>query len=186
MTKTTEATWYADYFARPIWVADMAGAKPSLESLKVAHAFGKPGKQSLALAMAMRATGVTGSEIQIACGAPQNNHRRGLITEGLFKRIPHPSRGNVTVYKIELSDKGRKAMATAAAKAEPVEAKPAKAAKPEKAKPAKVKAVKKAKAKKAAPAPEPGKPAADGSVLIKAKPEAVPVAPVTPTPEAVN
>jgi hypothetical protein len=68
------------------WPVKQLGPKPSDELLATAHAFGRAGKQSLALAMAMRECGVTQGQIQIACGAPQNNHRIGLVRDGTFKR----------------------------------------------------------------------------------------------------
>lgn len=94
------------------WQSKQLGSKPTAEQLTVAHAFGRPGKQSLALAMAMRAEGVTAAQIQIAAGAPQNNHRRGLLSEGLFKReaVAANDLGH-TVYKIALTAKGTAAMA---------------------------------------------------------------------------
>ena len=139
MSKPNEATWYSNVFAKPIWSGKLAGSKPSVAQLQLAHQFGKPGKQSLALAMAMRDGGVTASQIQLACGAPQNNHRRGLITEGMFKRVPAPpSVEGHTVYKIELTPKGQASIdRTAKAEAAKGEAKPAKAkaSKPRAAKP---------------------------------------------------
>lgn len=122
------------------------GPKPSEQHLTTALAFSKhqkPGKETFALAMAMRDAGVTAGQIQIACGAPQNNHRRGLITEGLFKRdmtVPNTEQGH-TVYKITLTAKGEAAIKrreAAAAKAtvdggtadKPAKVKKAKASKP--------------------------------------------------------
>ncbi len=86
----------------------LAGSKPTTEMLETAHAFGKPGKQSLALAMAMRDEGVTGQQISLICSNPQNNHRRGLIEAALLKRVnmPKTSAGH-TVYKVEVTAKGK-------------------------------------------------------------------------------
>lgn len=93
------------------WSTKQLGSKPTDELLNVAHAFGRPGKQSLALALAMRPEGVSGSQIVMVCGAPQNNHRRGLIAGGLFKREPIPAneQGH-SVYKIKLTAKGEAAI----------------------------------------------------------------------------
>ena len=105
----SEANWYGTVFKS--WQAKLAGSKPTAEMLATAHAFGKPGKQSLALAMAMRDEGVTNSQIMVACGNPQNNHRRGLIEAALFKRLPvAPAAAGHTVYKIELTAKGNAAI----------------------------------------------------------------------------
>lgn len=132
--KNDATGWYANTFKG--WQSKLLGRKPTAAELAIAHAFGKPGKQSLALAMAMRENGVTAGQIQIACGAPQNNHRRGLITEGMFKReaVP-PSNEGHTVYKITLSPKGDKALKAKAEapKAEAKADKPAKAVKAAKA-----------------------------------------------------
>lgn len=84
------------------------GNKPTAELLETAHCFGRAGKQSLALAMAMRTEGVTAGQIVMACGAPQNNHRRDVIAAGWFKRdmnVPANDAGH-TVYQIKLTPKG--------------------------------------------------------------------------------
>jgi hypothetical protein len=101
------------------WPVKLAGPKPANELLEIAHAFGKPGKQSLALAMCMRDEGATGGQIYSVCSAPQNNHRRGLIEAAYMKRVAMPKtvEGH-TVYKIEVTPKGKQAMARVAAKAE--------------------------------------------------------------------
>lgn len=122
------------------------GNKPTAELLETAHCFGRAGKQSLALAMAMRTEGVTAGQIVMACGAPQNNHRRDVIAAGWFKRdmnVPANDAGH-TVYQIKLTPKGeaeakkrREALAATAVDGEAVT----------KAKPAKVKAKKAAKGK---------------------------------------
>lgn len=126
MAKQQQTDWYANLFSA--WPTKMVGRKPTNAELATAHAFGKAGKQSLALALAMREAGVTASQIQIVCGAPQNNHRRGLITEGMFKRVPTPADSlNHTVYKIELTAKGK---AVVDGKTSTKTAKPDKAAKP--------------------------------------------------------
>src|SRR4029077_19763373 len=121
------------------WQGKLLGQKPGNDLLAVAHQFGRPGKQSLALAMALRPEGVTGSQVNIACGAPQNNHRVKLIRAKYFARVATPANElNHTVYKIELTAKGK-------AKVDKPVADPPQGA----ATPAKPKAVKKPKAKKA-------------------------------------
>lgn len=160
------------------WQVKQLGPKPTADQLEVAHAFGRPGLQSLALAMAMRDQGVTGAQIQIACGAPQNNHRRGLISEGLFKREGMANNDlNHTVYKITLTAKGTAAMKRindAKAKATA----PGDAPKADKAKPAKVKAATKRKPRaKPAPAPVSDAPAVP-DVEFEAGTPGTPVDPV--------
>jgi hypothetical protein len=131
---------YKPYFDN--WQANVLGPKPTAELLTKVHGLGlRPGKQALACAMSLRTDGVTGSQIVIACGAPQLNRMRGLIAEGVFKRLPVAANGaNHTVYKCEVTPRGEaeikrleKVAANSAAATTP---KPAKA----KAKPAKVKA----------------------------------------------
>ena len=149
MAKQNESDWYAN--VRASWQPKVFGRWPSNAELSTAHAFGKPGKQSLALAMAMRESGVTGSQIVQACGAPQNNHRVGLIRSKLFERVATPPDSlNHTVYKVTLTAKGKAAI-DAKAKAG-VDKAPAKVAKAPK-----VAKVKKAKAVKPEPVtvPEP-------------------------------
>lgn len=142
--------WYADTFKA--WQAKLVGPKPANTSLDTIHKLNaRPGKQALACAMAMRPDGVTGSEIIIACGAPQLNKMRGFITDGLLKREAAPPRNGHTVYKLTLTSKGATRVKGSEAKA---------AAKADK--PAKVKKVTK-----------PRKPKADKVTV------AVPAAPVT-------
>lgn len=123
-----------------VWSKQLGG-KPTAELLETAHCFGRPGKQSLALAMAMRAEGVTAGQIIMACGAPQNNHRRDVIAAGWFKRDMNaaPNDAGHTVYKINLTPKGeaeaKKRVAATEATTLPGD-KPAKPAKKGKAKPA--------------------------------------------------
>ena len=136
MTKHNDAAWYGDTFKT--WQGSLLGGKPGNDLLHTVHMLGlRPGKQALANAMALRPQGVTGSEIVIACGAPQLNRMRGLISDGLVKRVPHTARNGHTVYKLELTPKGAKRVtvtearvATAAAAGDAQQAdKPAKPAK---------------------------------------------------------
>lgn len=95
--------------AKKAWQAKLLGPWPGDEALTLAHYFGRPGKQSLALAMAMRDCGVTAPQIIIACGAPQNNHRTAVVTAGYFKRDMGAGFNNLghTVYKVTLTPKGQ-------------------------------------------------------------------------------
>jgi len=133
--------WYADVFKG--WQTKVLGSKPSAEHLDVIHKLGaRPGKQALANAMMMRPEGATGSEVVIACGAPQLNKMRGFVTDGLLKREATPPRNNHTVYKLTLTPKGATRIKGKAQAEAPAE-KPAKvkaAAKPRKPKAAKVEA----------------------------------------------
>lgn len=140
------------------WQVKAMGEKPGADLLAHVHGLGlRPGKQALANAMALRAEGVTGAQIVMACGAPQLNRMRGLIADGHVKRqaVPPNAQGH-TVYRITLTAKGEarikrnaEAQATAALKGDAP--KPAKAASKRKpAKPAKVPA-----APQTAPVPAP-------------------------------
>jgi hypothetical protein len=96
---------YADVFKN--WDKRLLGPMPATKDLAVIHALGaRPGKQALANAMALRPQGVTGSEIVIACGAPQLNKMRGFVADGLLKREATPPRNGHTVYKLTLTAKG--------------------------------------------------------------------------------
>ena len=111
MTKDITGT-YADVFKK--WDVKHLGPKPAAKDLDVIHKLGaRPGKQALANAMALRPNGVTGSEIVIACGAPQLNKMRGFIADGLLKREAVPPRGGHTVYKLTLTAKGASRTKTA-------------------------------------------------------------------------
>lgn len=133
MTNSNPSNAYGAVFKA--WPARLLGPKPSDDQLAIAHVFGRPGKQSLALAMAMRGCGMTAGQMQIACGAPQNNHRTGLVHEGLFSRDLNAGTNAAghTIYKVSLTAKGAKAVekanVTQAAQAAVREV-PAKAAKP--------------------------------------------------------
>lgn len=143
-----DSNWYANVFKA--WNAKVLGPKPTTELLANVHKLNaRPGKQALACAMALRDCGVTGSQIVVATGAPQLNKMRGYISDGIFKRLPvPPSAEGHTVYKLELTGKGKtkisqyEARAAKAATVETADAKPAKAKGAAKVKkPAKVKAV---------------------------------------------
>lgn len=131
-----------------VWSKQLGG-KPTAELLETAHCFGRPGKQSLALAMAMRSEGVTAGQIIMACGAPQNNHRRDVIAAGWFKRDMNaaPNDAGHTVYKINLTPKGEVEMKKRVAAAEATALPGDKPAKPAKKATSKPKASKKGKAK---------------------------------------
>ena len=132
----TDAAWYADTLKA--W-PKAAGPKPTAEHFRVAHYFGKPGKQSLALAMAMRDTGTTAPQIEAVCERPQNTHRKRAIKLGYFDRVATPADGSHTVYKITLTEKGKQKVGGAVSMAKPEKAPKAPAKAPRK-RPAKVKA----------------------------------------------
>jgi hypothetical protein len=128
MTNNVE-TYYAPFFKG--WSVKQLGEKPTAEMLTTAGYFGRPGKQTLALAMAMRPEGVTAAQIIMACGAPQNNHRTAEITAGHFKREPHaPDAKGHTVYKVTLTAKGTKRAETIAKRLAEAEANAAAGEKP--------------------------------------------------------
>lgn len=70
------------------------GSKPSEANLALAHVFGRPGKQSFVVAMALRDSGVTRSQMLTAMSlfdgkaTPQLNHMRALIAARMFDRDP--------------------------------------------------------------------------------------------------
>lgn len=154
-----QANWYGNVFKS--WNVKALGPKPTAEMLASIHGLqARPGKQALACAMALRDCGVTAGQIVIACGAPQLNKMRGFITDALLKRLPvAPSSEGHTVYKLELTAKGKqrvertaKALEAKAAAGEADTADKPMKAKPVKAKTA-VKAARKAKVKAAVAAP---------------------------------
>lgn len=148
MTDNSKVTaHYTEQFKA--WPTALIGPKPTAEMLTNVHRLGlRPGKQALANAMACRDKGVTAGQIVIACGAPQLNKMRDLITDALVKRVavPKTPEGH-TVYKLELTAKG-KARIERSAKAELKADEAGKVDAP--AKPAK--GTRKAKADKVAPA----------------------------------
>lgn len=157
--------YYAETFKS--WAgpkAKLLGAKPTEALLANAHGLGcRPGKQALAIAMAMREHGVTGGEIVIACGAPQLNKMRGLISDSYLKREAAPLRDGHTVYKLAVTPKGlQRIKRTEAAVAKADEAGKADDSKPAKAKT--TTAPRKPRTAKAKPADvNTGEPAATGN-----------------------
>lgn len=103
---SNETNWYGNVFKS--WQAKVLGPKPTADMLAKVHNLGcRPGKQALAIAMGLRDCGVTGSQIVIACGAPQLNKMRGFITDAMLKREPvAPSAEGHTVYKLAVTKKG--------------------------------------------------------------------------------
>lgn len=103
---------YAGFFKG--WPTKIAGPKPSAAQLDVAAQLGArvPSKVGLALAMYQRPQGATQGQVIAACGGPQLNKLRGLITAGKVSRVsmPNDAAGH-TVYKMVL--KGRKTPAKA-------------------------------------------------------------------------
>ena len=110
------------------WSKGELGKAPSEAQLALAHVFGRPGKQSMATAMALREGGVTGQQIKLASAlfdgkaTPQLNHMRDLIAAKQFERLPVPG-----AYALKIAPKGQqfvdlhgaKAAAVQAPKAEP-------------------------------------------------------------------
>lgn len=132
---SNDSNWYGTTFKA--WDSKRLGAKPTAEMLSTVHGLGaRPGKQALAIAMGLRAVGVTGSQIVIACGAPQLNKLRGYVADALLKRVATPPDAlGHQVYKLELTPKGKKRCEATAKRAADAEAagKAADADKPAKA-----------------------------------------------------
>lgn len=105
--ETNAATHYAPLFKN--WQLKVLGPKPTAEQLASVHGLGcRPGKQSLAIAMSTRDCGVTGSQIVMACGAPQLNKMRGLVADALLRELPAPLAENGhKVYRNEVTAKGK-------------------------------------------------------------------------------
>ena len=141
------------------WSRDL-GSKPTEAQLSLAHVFGRPGKQSLAVALALRDGGVSGGTIKAVSAlfdgkpTPQLNHMRDLLKAKLFTREAVPG-----AYCITLAPKGQQFVDLHGARAadkladKASEAKPAKKAKA--SKPRKPKA-EKAEVTEAAPVAETG------------------------------
>jgi hypothetical protein len=136
MAQVKHISYYTNVTAS--WSKADLGKMPSEANLSLAHVFGRPGKQSMAVAMALRDGGVTGKQIKLASAlfdgkaTPQLNHMRDLIAAKLFTREAVSG-----AYVITLAPKGQQFVdlhgAKAAAKV--TGDKPAaKAAKPRKAK----------------------------------------------------
>jgi len=107
ITETNAATHYVPLFKN--WQHKVLGPKPSAEQLASVHGLGcRPGKQALAIAMSTRDCGVTGSQIVMACGAPQLNKMRGLIADAYLREVPAPLADNGhKVYRNEVTAKGK-------------------------------------------------------------------------------
>lgn len=121
MANVKHVNYYTNVLAR--WSKADLGKMPTEAQLAVAHVFGRPGKQSLAVAMALRDTGVSGKQIKLAAAlfdgraTPQLNHIRDLVASKSFTRENVPG-----VYAITLAPNGQRFIdlhgAKAAAKTE--------------------------------------------------------------------
>ena len=110
------------------WNVKVLGPKPNDDELAAIHALGaRPGKQALANAMYLRDGGATNGQVVMACGAPQLNKMRELVTRKLVRRDMNAGTNEAghTVYKIALTAAGE-AKVKKAAEA-PADDKPAKA-----------------------------------------------------------
>ncbi len=99
--------------------------------------------------MSLRDGGVTGAQVVMVCGAPQNNHRRAVLARGMFKRdmtTPNTEQGH-TVYKLNLTAKGEAAVKKATANGDG-----AAVDKPKASKASKAKVARKARTAKVTPA----------------------------------
>jgi len=105
--ETNAATHYGPLFKN--WQLKTLGPKPTADQLASVHGLGcRPGKQALAIAMSTRDCGVTGSQIVMACGAPQLNKMRGLVADALLRELPAPLAENGhKVYRNEVTAKGK-------------------------------------------------------------------------------
>lgn len=148
------ATHYAPLFKN--WQLKVLGPKPTADQLASVHGLGcRPGKQALAIAMSTRDCGVTGSQIVMACGAPQLNKMRGLVADAYLREVPAPLAENGhKVYRNEVTAKGKQRIERAA-KAEVALSEAGKAADAVKAPKARVVAAK--AGKRASKAAKPGK-----------------------------
>ena len=137
MTNVKHVSYYTNVMQQ--WGKQL-GPKPTEAELALAHVFGRPGKQSFIVGMALREAGVTRGQMLEACAmfdgkpTPQLNHMRALVNAKMFTRQPVP--GAYALVKGPNADRfidlhGAKA----AAEAKPAKVKAAK--KPRKAKAAK-------------------------------------------------
>jgi hypothetical protein len=141
------------------------GPKPSEAELALAHVFGRPGKQSFVVALALRGDGVTRGQMLEACSlfdgkpTPQLNHMRALVNAKMFTRLAVPG-----AYAIEKGPNAQRFIDLHGAKAaDKVEAEtPAKPAK---------KAAGKRKAKKATPAAQAETPVSEPVQVTAPAPE---------------
>ena len=106
MSQVKHISYYTNVVTN--WSREL-GNKPTEAQLALAHVFGRPGKQSLAVAMALRDGGVTGNQIKQASAlfdgkpTPQLNHMRDLIKAKSFTREAVPG-----AYAITLAPNGQK------------------------------------------------------------------------------
>ncbi len=90
------------------WQTKHAGAKPTAEHFKLAHAMGaRPGtKTAVAIAMYLRDNGATQGQVFVVNGGPYLNKMRALIEAGHAVRVPMSADASGhTVYKLALPTK---------------------------------------------------------------------------------
>jgi hypothetical protein len=99
-------------YALKHWSTKLFGDKPSPELLKLATYFakGRPGNNTLCLAMAMRPEGVTSPQMVSCVGDVKHNHRRDQIEAGLIAYDPEPAKNEKhhLVYHVVVTAKGQR------------------------------------------------------------------------------
>lgn len=84
-----------------------AGRKPNKNIFKTVEKQGlaRPGtKAAVAVAMALREQGTTQEQVKLATGVTHRNKFRALQEQGLVQRVPAPSQGGLTTYKLVPKD----------------------------------------------------------------------------------
>jgi hypothetical protein len=174
MTQVKHISYYTNVMQN--WSRELGG-KPTEAQLSLAHVFGRPGKQSLAVAMALRDGGVSGGQVKLASSlfdglaTPQLNHMRDLVAAKLFTREAVPG------YTLTLAPKGQQFVDLHGARQTEkltAKAEAPKAEKPKSAKSAR-KAERKAKAKAAQTEQAANEPAVTAGAVVAEL--ATPVAP---------
>lgn len=126
MSKTTNRGFYSNVWAG--WQTKVMGPQPTEAQLATAHAFGRPGKQSMALAMYLRDTGATGAQVKLVSAlfdGKNTTHLNKVFGSGGLCATGHFERdGAAAGYKVNLTAKGADFIKRHAAVVDAVEAKP--------------------------------------------------------------
>src|SRR5215469_6596476 len=96
MAQVKHISFYTNVYTAWAGCPVKLGPKPTEAQLATAHVHGKPGKQSLTVAMALRDCGVSREQMLAASGlydgkcTPQLNHMKALVASGMLVRLPVP------------------------------------------------------------------------------------------------
>lgn len=123
MTKQTQKSLYPSQVFSG-WQKAQHGPMPTNEQLEIAHVFGRPGKQALGIAMALRDGGISESQMRLSSALFDGKNttcrnkmvgKGGLVECGFFDRAPVKGAIKLTLTKVGLDHIAKHGNASTAA-----------------------------------------------------------------------